>query len=898
MATRIKLKRSLTPNSIPTTSDLVDKEVALNIADRKLFVNKNGVIEEVLNGVPNDESIIIPMFTSSITDGVGNTWYVATNGVDKATVGGTNPLNGALVNSNQWGASQLTPFKTLKYCLDNYAQSGDIVIIASGVYTETFPLTIPNGVVIKGAGLKSTFIQPSVATNDLDAFLIEGNCNIEDLCVKDFYYDSVNDTGYAFRLKSGYSVDVDGRRPYVQRCSVITKGSTVSGSDPRGYDAGDAGRGALVDGSSVNPTSAEATLLFNECTFVVPNSVGLYLKNGARCEWLNSFTYFASDSIIGENPGGSGFAGQGRTRLKLNNITGTFATGNTVSLYDTDGITVLASGTIDENDGTYIYISGQGSGEFTEAAADLTGKTVTVNGDAQLDTSRKQLGTASLLLDGSGDFLSLSGSSDFGFGTGDFTLEGFVYLNDTTGAQILFDLRQSVLTEISPVVYFNGTTLTYYVNGSAQITSTVAAANWYHIAVVRSGTSTRMYVNGSQVGSTYTDTNDYGTTKPLIIGANLNSTAALSGSIDEVRISKGAARYTGASFTVPTAEFTADVNTSLLLHFNGLDGSTDIFDGGITSQDIRSSGGGSASFITLADYTDFGAELRSIGSASVYGERGVVATGKGVRLRCVVHNFGYIGLGADQSNDISNVVQADEIIESGGGRVLFTSMDQNGDFRVGNALFVDQEKGTVSFAGGGAAGTTFDSVTVTGSGNTTTILPTSISVGNLKFSGDNIENLSTNGIELRSNLELLDGTSQLPSLTFINETDTGIFRDTDYIEYNVDSFGDEILSQPIGSPLGISFNGSRKFQVGRILSALADLSFSSSTISGTSIVAFGTNYPGGQHTVPLIGGSGSGATANLSVIPFAGSITNAGSGYTPGTTQSELIVASSGSGSG
>jgi len=898
MASRIKLKRSLTPNSAPTTSDLTDKEVALNIVDRTLFVNNAGTIEEIANADPNDEKIVPSMFSSSITDGVGNTWYVSKNGTDKATLGSVNPRHGETTGANAWGKTPSTAFQTLKYCLDNYASLGDTVLVSSGTFDEIFPLTIPVGVSVKGAGLKSTFIKPTVPTNDLDGFLIQGDCNIEDLCVKDFYYNATNDTGYAFRLASTYIVDNGGRRPYIQRCSVITKGSTTSVSDPYGYAAGDAGRGALVDGSIVSSASSEAALLFNECTFVVPNSVGLYLKNGARSEWLNSFTYFAADSIKGENPGGSGFTGAGRTRLKLSNITGTFAAGNTVSLYDTDGTTVLASGTIDENDGTYIYIDGQGTGEFTEAAADLDGKTVTVNGDAQLDTGRKQLGTASLLLDGTGDYLTLNGSSDFGFGTGDFTLEGFVYLDNTASAQILFDFRQSAIVEVAPVVYFNGTDLTYYVNNVAVITSTIAAGNWYHIAVVRSGTSTRMYVNGSQVGSTYNDTNDYGTTKPLVIGANLNGAADLAGSIDEVRISKGVARYTGASFTVPTAEFTADVNTSLLLHFNGLDGSTDIFDGGITSQDIRSSSGGSASFITLADYTDFGAELRSIGSASVYGERGVTASGKGVRLRCVVHNFGYIGVGADSSNDISTVVQADEVIESGGGRVLFTSMDQNGDFRVGNALFVDQEKGTISFAGGGAAGTTFDSVTVTGSGNTTTILPTSISVGNLQFSGDTIENLSTNGIELGSRLELLDGSSPNPSLTFINANTVGIFRDTDYTEYAVDDSGDLILTQPLGSPMAFGFNSSRKLQIGRNVSALADIDFVQSSIGDITVASLGSNYPGGQHTIPLTGGAGTGASITAVVSPFLGTITNAGSGYAAGTQQTEPIVASTGSGSG
>jgi hypothetical protein len=478
MASRIKLKRSLTPNSVPTTSDLTDKEVGININDRTLFVNNNGNIVEVLNADPNDEKIVPSMLSGAITDGVGKTWYVSTNGTDQATLGSVNPRHGETTGANVWGKTPTTSFASLKYALDNYVQEGDTVVVAAGTFTETFPLTVPVGVTITGDSSKSTFIKPTVGTNQLDAFLIEGNCTIQDICVKEFFYNTSNDTGYGFRLKSTYVVSADGRRPYIQRCSVITQGSSVSGSDPRGYAAGDAGRGALVDGSSVGASSAEAALLFNECTFVVPNAVGLYLKNGARCEWLNSFTYFAADSIKGENPGGSGFAGQGRTRLKLSSVVGTFNAADTITYYDTDGTTVLASGTIDENDGTYLYIDGQGSGTFEEG------------------------------------------------------------------------------------------------------------------------------------------------------------------------------------------EFAA--------------------------QDIRSSSGGTAQYITLADYTDFGAELRSIGSASVYGERGISAIGKGVRLRCIVHNFGYVGVGADQSNDISNVNQANEIIETGGGRALFTSMDQNGDFRVGNAFFIDQ----------------------------------------------------------------------------------------------------------------------------------------------------------------------------------------------------------------
>ena len=178
MATRIKLKRSITPNSAPTTSDLQDKEVALNITDRTLFVNNNGTIQEVLNADPNDETIVPSMFSSAITNGVGNTWYVSENGTDKATLGSVNPRHGSSSGSNGWGRTPMTAFASVKYCLDNYATDGDTVVIASGTYTETFPLTVPVGVSVKGAGFKTTFIKPTVGTNNKDAFLIQGNCNI------------------------------------------------------------------------------------------------------------------------------------------------------------------------------------------------------------------------------------------------------------------------------------------------------------------------------------------------------------------------------------------------------------------------------------------------------------------------------------------------------------------------------------------------------------------------------------------------------------------------------------------------------------------------------------------------------------------------------------------------
>ena len=76
---------------------------------------------------------------------------------------------------------------------------------------------------------------------------------------------------------------------------------TTSASDPRGFASGDAGKGALVDGSGVNQQSVSANMLFHAVTFITPGVDGLTIKGGVRVEWLNSFTYFDGPFFIWMN---------------------------------------------------------------------------------------------------------------------------------------------------------------------------------------------------------------------------------------------------------------------------------------------------------------------------------------------------------------------------------------------------------------------------------------------------------------------------------------------------------------------------------------------------------------------------------------------------------------------
>ena len=206
----------------------------------------------------------------------GKVWYVSVNGNDLSV-----------------GNHAQAPFLTIKHALLG-AQPGDEIFIFPGTYTEIFPLTVPVGVAVKGTGIRAVNVVPTVGTNTNNAFLLNGESTVSDLTVKDFYAP-----GYAFSFAPGFTVS--SRSPYVQNITVITKGSVVSLTDPRGFDQGDAGGGARVDGSLATSASKEASMLFHSVTFITPGADALVMTNGVRVEWLNSFTYFANRGLYATN---------------------------------------------------------------------------------------------------------------------------------------------------------------------------------------------------------------------------------------------------------------------------------------------------------------------------------------------------------------------------------------------------------------------------------------------------------------------------------------------------------------------------------------------------------------------------------------------------------------------
>lgn len=205
-----------------------------------------------------------------------------------------------------------------------------------------------------------------------------------------------------------------------------------------------------------------------------------------------------------------------------------------------------------------------GATSFTDSSG--VPKTVTTVGDAKVSTSVTKFGGGSLQLDGN-DYLSVPSSSDFNFGTENFTIEAWIYPTSSAARTIM-----SKWTAAGSLVWYlggGGTSMGFYFSTAGNntvytipLTSWPALNEWMHIAVCRDGASIRMFINGVQYGSTYTtgaSTALFNGTGVVTIGDDGGSNPGFIGYMEEVRITKGIARYT-ADFTPPTEPFPEEQN--------------------------------------------------------------------------------------------------------------------------------------------------------------------------------------------------------------------------------------------------------------------------------------------------------------------------------------------------
>jgi hypothetical protein len=220
-----------------------------------------------------------------------------------------------------------------------------------------------------------------------------------------------------------------------------------------------------------------------------------------------------------------------------------------------------------------------GSTTFTDS--ETTPKSVTANGNAQIDTAQSKFGGASGLFDGTGDYLTVPDSDDWNFGTNPFTIDFWVRYNDHTspGQQVLYNQY----LDGSHTTYFYSYSLTNKLYFGSYVTGAVLTFNcdftpsdntWYHISLVRidnsdAATGWRFFING--ISQTLTKIEgSWNAAMPDIAGSVYISSeggtnTCLNGWLDEYRVSKGIARWTSA-FTPPASAY-ADIPSGLVFQY-------------------------------------------------------------------------------------------------------------------------------------------------------------------------------------------------------------------------------------------------------------------------------------------------------------------------------------------
>ena len=221
------------------------------------------------------------------------------------------------------------------------------------------------------------------------------------------------------------------------------------------------------------------------------------------------------------------------------------------------------------------FDGGEGSVAFTDSGN--TGHTVTAAGNAiqvighgataagnvKTENTQKKFGTTAAYFDGTGDYITLPDSLDYSFGTEPWTIDMWVNFSSIAAHSGFFEQYADVNNFIVFYRHTNTNTQFWAVVGGVYKAGyywawTPSLDTWYHMAIVRNGTDFSIYVDG--VAQSLTVVNAIGSNAmpniaaPMIIGKTVSAPALMNGDIDELRISKGIARWT-ANFTPPTKAY-------------------------------------------------------------------------------------------------------------------------------------------------------------------------------------------------------------------------------------------------------------------------------------------------------------------------------------------------------
>jgi len=206
----------------------------------------------------------------------------------------------------------------------------------------------------------------------------------------------------------------------------------------------------------------------------------------------------------------------------------------------------------------HLHLNGS---DGSTAMPDTTGRVWTASGNAQIDDAQYVFNGSSLLLDGTGDFISTVDDAALRVGGADHTIEARIRLAAVGRLHTISNKRDGSGAEEHSLQVQTSNLLSYSIfNGTPVVTLTSAGTlsvdTWYTISVSRIGNDWFMHINGvladseTQAGSASTNT------APLYVGRDgFNSARDLQGHIQEYRFTNGVGRYNASTYTPAIAPF-------------------------------------------------------------------------------------------------------------------------------------------------------------------------------------------------------------------------------------------------------------------------------------------------------------------------------------------------------
>lgn len=212
---------------------------------------------------------------------------------------------------------------------------------------------------------------------------------------------------------------------------------------------------------------------------------------------------------------------------------------------------------------TKVLLHLDGANASTVITDEILGKTWTANGGAKISTAQSKFGGASVLFNGSTDWIDTPDHADFALGSGNFTFDFWIRRAAINSLQNIFGQNDSSLSTAALSIMCwvgsnNKVVIDFYGTSNKELTSVglISDTNWHHTAIVRNGNTLFLYLDGIQDSSidvTGLTAND-SSNKFAVGRAGEYTSTPFNGYIDEFRFSKGVARWT-TNFTPPTAPY-------------------------------------------------------------------------------------------------------------------------------------------------------------------------------------------------------------------------------------------------------------------------------------------------------------------------------------------------------